>query len=149
MAVPAKFRNLKDKVTKPKRFEVEKGQVRRFAAAIGETDPIHFDEDVAKAAGFPSLVGPTAFPSCFHAHEELMEIFGLDNRATMHAEEEYEYFKPICAGDVLDVQHRVVDVYDKDTPNGNIVFVVIETRATTAKDQLVFKGRRVLVELRK
>ncbi|MEZ4270999.1 MAG: MaoC family dehydratase N-terminal domain-containing protein [Myxococcota bacterium] len=73
---------------------------------------------------------------------------GLNSRATMHAEEEYEYFRPICVGDEVSVVHRVVDAYDKRAPNGKLIFVVVESRGTDKRSRAVFKGRRVLVELK-
>ena len=68
---------------------------------------------------------------------------------TVHQEEEYEYFKPILAGDVLSVVHTVSNVYDKQVPNGQLVFIVIESRGNDKRGKTVFKSRRVLVELRK
>ena len=41
--------------------QVEAGQLRFFAKAIGETDPISSDEDAAKAAGHPALPVPPTF----------------------------------------------------------------------------------------
>ena len=41
--------------------EVEKGRLRFFAKAIGETDPVYFDEKAAKAAGHPGLLVPPTF----------------------------------------------------------------------------------------
>ncbi len=136
------------KATRPAVFEVEKGQVRRFAQAIGEDNPVHLDEKAAKAAGFSSLVAPPTFVAALSAVRSLLAELGVDAQATMHAEEEYEYFKPICAGDVVTVTHRVADVYDKQAPNGRLVFVVVETRGNDARGKAMFKGRRVLVELK-
>lgn len=149
MAISPQYKSLVGKTSKPTVFEVEKGQIRRFAAAIGEENLIHYDEAAAKAAGFPSLVGPPTFASALHNTAALYQEIGVDESSTMHAEEEYEYFRPICAGDEITVAHRVSDVYDKTTQTGKLVFVVIETRGTDAKSRPVFKGRRVLVELKR
>ena len=46
----------------------------------------------------------------------------------MHQEEEYEFFKPIFAGDEIKVVHSVVNAYDKALPNGRLIYIVIETR---------------------
>jgi len=35
--------------------------IRRFATATGETDPIHFDTEAARAAGHPDIVAPPMF----------------------------------------------------------------------------------------
>jgi hydroxyacyl-ACP dehydratase HTD2-like protein with hotdog domain len=149
VAVTAPYKTLIGKATEPVEMEVEKGQVRRFAAAIGEDGLIHYDEEAAKAAGYPSLIGPPTFASALHVTTELYDQLGLDDSNIMHAEEEYEYFQAICAGDVITVTHAIADIYDKKTPTGALVFVVIETRGVDPKDKLVFKGRRVLVELKR
>ena len=41
--------------------EVEKGRLKFFAQAIGETDPIYTDEGAARAAGHPTLPAPPTF----------------------------------------------------------------------------------------
>lgn len=148
MAIPNKLKQKVGKATRPVLREVEKGQIRRFAAAIGEENPIHTDEKIAKAAGYSSLVAPLTFPASMCRIDSLLEELELDPQATMHAEEEYEYFRPICAGDEINVTHRLVDAYDKQAPNGRLLFIVIETRGTDKRSRPVFKGRRVLVELK-
>jgi len=149
MAMPNKMKQMIGKATRPTRFEIEKGQIRRFAAAIGEENPIHNSEEAATAAGFKSIVAPPTFGAALDATASLITELGLDSRSTMHAEEEYEYFRPLVAGDVITVVHKVTDAYDKAAPNGRLQFVVVETRATDAKSKPVFKGRRVLVELKR
>lgn len=148
MAIPSKLKAMVGKATKPHKVEVEKSQIRRFAAAIGEDNPIHLDEKAAKAAGYSSLVAPPTFPSVLNSIDGLLEEVGIDQQATMHAEEEYEYFRPICAGDEITVTHRVANAYDKQAPNGRLLFVVLETRGTDSRGRQVCKGRRVLVELK-
>ena len=86
---------------------------------------------------------------CEQAHQQLKEELGLDDSNIMHAEEEYAYFRPIIAGDAITVTHAIADIYDKQTPTGKLVYVVLETRGNDAKGRPVFKGRRVLVELKR
>ena len=42
--------------------EVEKGRLKFFAKAIGETDPIYTDEAAALAAGYRALPAPRRLP---------------------------------------------------------------------------------------
>ena len=44
----------------PQTAEIEKGRLRFFAKATGQTDPVYTDEDAAIAAGYPSLPAPPA-----------------------------------------------------------------------------------------
>jgi len=148
MTLSAKLKQLIGKSSAPLVIEVEKSQVRRFAAAIGETDPIHFDEVAAKAAGFSSLVAPPTFAAALIAPEVFVEDFGWDPQSIMHRAEEYEYFRPICAGDVLHITQRISDVYEQAGQGQDVlVFAVVESRAHDAKNRAVWKGRRVLVKL--
>ncbi len=41
--------------------QVERGQIRFFAKALGETNPVHSDIDAARAAGYPDLAAPPSF----------------------------------------------------------------------------------------
>jgi acyl dehydratase len=41
--------------------DVEKGRLRFFAKAIGETNPIYTDEAAAREAGYRALVAPPTF----------------------------------------------------------------------------------------
>ena len=149
MALSTTLKKMIGKPTDSVVFEIEKNQIRRFANAIGETGAIHFDEKAARSAGYPSLIAPPTFASALQDFEALLERLEINPHAIMHAEEEYEYFKPIYAGDTVVVTHTVVDAYEKDAPRGRLVFVVVEIRGNDKRSKAIFKGRRVLVEVRK
>src|SRR5207249_4088356 len=53
--------------------DVEKGAIRRFAEALGETNPIYFEEAAARAAGYRSVVAPPTFPTTLRAGSDLRE----------------------------------------------------------------------------
>ncbi len=147
--ISPKLKQLIGKSTPPTTVDIEKGQIRRFAAAIGEESRIHYDEDAAQDAGFRSIVAPPTFPTVLTPPDVFLNDFGGDPQAVMHRAEEYEYFRPICAGDTLQVTHRVSDVYEQPGGGGStLVFAVFETRATDGRARPVFKGRRVVVKLK-
>jgi acyl dehydratase len=149
VAISPKLKQLIGKSTPPHPVEIEKGQIRRFAAAIGEESRVHYDEDVAREAGFRSIVAPPTFPTVLTPPDVFLDEFGWDPQQVMHRAEEYEYFRPICAGDTLEVSHRISDVYEQPGGGGGtLVFAVLETRATDGRERPVFKGRRVVVKLK-
>ena len=148
MAVSAKIKRLVGKAMPATEYQVEAGTVRRLARAIGEDNPIHIDSDVAKAAGYPALVGTLTLPSAFMDLQPLLAEMDLEPQGVMHAEEEQEYFRPICVGDTLSVAHRLLDAYDKPSAGGRLIFLVFETRAHDSRGRDVFKTRRVLVALK-
>ncbi|EKD36138.1 MAG: hypothetical protein ACD_75C01618G0003 [uncultured bacterium] len=133
--------------SKPHTVDVEKGRLRFFAKAIGETDPIYTDEAAARAAGYNSLPAPPTFAFCLEMEKpnpfEDLEAMGIDLGKVLHAEQSFTYHGPICAGDRLTFQSRVADIYDKK--NGALDFVVQDCTVTNQNGVLVSELRRVIV----
>ena len=134
-------------VSEERVIDVEKGQVRLFAKAIGETNPIHFDDEAAKAAGYRGIVAPATFASCLRllapAKIPTNEQMGIDYKKILNAEEDCQYEKIICAGDRLTLVTEVVDIYDKK--GGALEFLVRETKITNEAGELVFSVVNKLV----
>ena len=82
-------------------FEIELGQVTRgrivrFAGAIGDFNPIHYDDEFARKAGMPSAI----------AHGPLVFALALDGLVRKFGGANIEAFKvrlkaPVVAGDTL------------------------------------------------
>lgn len=127
--------------------EVEKRWVRSFAEAIGETDPVYFDETAAKAAGYRSLPAPPTFPFAMIMERNqsfmILDELGIDKRRAMHAEQSFTYHTDLCAGDVLTGRQRVVDVYDKK--NGALEFLVTDIRLDNQRGEHVCDLRTTVV----
>ena len=65
----------------------------------------------------------------------------------MHGEQEFEYFTPIRAGDVLTAQDRIVSITEKESRRaGKLQIAVIETTFHNQKGEKVQVARRTLVE---
>ncbi|WP_235736364.1 MaoC family dehydratase N-terminal domain-containing protein [Nocardioides alcanivorans] len=96
---------------------VERGRLRAFAAAIGESDPIYTDVERARSAGHPDLpVPPTFF---FSLSLEAPEPFGyltrlgIDLSRILHGEQRFDYHAMAHAGDTLRLTERITDVVSK------------------------------------
>lgn len=135
------------KVYEPFTMEVEKGRLRSFAKAIGETNPIYFDEAAAKQAGYRSIPAPLTFPFVAAMEAEqpfvLLADLGIDKRKTVHGEQQFTYFSQIVAGDRLTGQQKIVEMYDKK--GGALTFIVTETRLTNQMNEAVCDMRTVIV----
>lgn len=130
--------------------DVEKGRLRFFAKAIGETDPIYTDESAARDAGHPALPVPPTFLFCLNSEvgelSKALEVLQMDLGRILHAEQAFDYHRMAYAGDVLHFETWVADVYDKK--GGALHFVVQETRVTNQKGEHVADLRSTLVERR-
>ncbi|MFA7281017.1 MAG: MaoC family dehydratase N-terminal domain-containing protein [Sterolibacterium sp.] len=132
----------------PYAVEVEKGRLRFFAKAIGETDPIFVDEGAAQAAGYRSLPLPPTFLFAMEIDRPdplawFAEV-GMELPKVLHGEQSFTYHRQACAGDILTFESRIVDVYDKK--NGALDFIVKETRVIDQAGNHVADLRSVIVQ---
>lgn len=119
--------------------EVEKGRLRFFAKATGQTDPVYTDEDAARAAGLPALPVPPTFLFCLEMDAPdpgaLRNQLGIDIAKILHGEQRFRYHRMAFAGDRLTFEQRVADLYDKK--GGALEFMVRETRVTNQRGEHV------------
>ncbi|MGJ3699997.1 MaoC family dehydratase N-terminal domain-containing protein [Variovorax sp. AFSI2.2] len=131
----------------PFQVEVEKGRLRFFAKATGQTDPIYTDEAAARDAGHPGLPVPPTFFFCLEMEAPnpaaIRELLGMDYRSLLHGEQGFSYYTMAYAGDTLTFRQRIEDIYDKK--NGALEFVVRKTRVSNQQGELVAELRCVTV----
>lgn len=127
--------------------DVEKGRLRFFAKATGQTDPVYADEAAARAAGFPSLPVPPTFLFCLEMEAPdpaaIRNLLGMDYRTLLHGEQGFTYHRMAFAGDTLTFEQRIDDIYDKK--GGALEFVVRKTRVTNQRGEDVAELRAVTV----
>ena len=125
-------------------WEVEKGHIRRFCEAIGDSNPIYRDEAAAKQAGHPRIPAPPTFPIALRPND-VREGMGIDMKKVLHGEQEFEFRRPLYAGDVLTIVQRIADIYEKQGKSGAMDFLVLETVATDAEGETVYTARANVV----
>ena len=127
---------------------VEKGRLRFFAKATGQTDPVYTDEAAAQAAGHPGLPVPPTFFFCLEMESPdpaaIRNLLGLDYRRVLHGEQGFTYHRMAYAGDVLSYEQRIEDIYDKK--GGALEFVVRKTRVTNQRGEHVADLRSITVQ---
>jgi acyl dehydratase len=133
--------------TAPRSVEVETGQLRFFARATGETNPIYFNQASASAAGHPALPAPPTFLFCLASlapdTESVMTKLAIDIGKVLHGEQSFTYGRPIYAGDTITLKTRVADIYDKR--GGALDFIVEDTTARNQNGEFVGVARTVIV----
>ncbi|MFI1829295.1 MaoC family dehydratase N-terminal domain-containing protein [Streptomyces sp. NPDC020412] len=112
--------------------EVERGRLRFFALATGQTDPGYLDPAAAEAAGRRDLPVPPTFFFCLEMENphrgDLLAGLGVDPRTILHGGQSFEYHAMAYAGDRLTFTTEVTDVYAKK--GGALEFIVRTTRVT-------------------
>lgn len=137
-------RNVIGKESEPVYYEIEKGAIAKFADAIGDENPIYFDEDAAKAKGYKSIPAPLTFPTTFRTWQpEWYEK--IDKSKLLHAEQEYIYQRRLCAGEKIKCVEKVTNIYEKQGKNGKLTFIVREKNGFDQNNDLVFTEIQTLV----
>jgi acyl dehydratase len=112
--------------------DVEKGRLKFFAKAIGQTDPVYTDEAAAKLAGHPALPVPPTFLFCLEMESPnpgaLRDLLDIPIPKVLHGEQRFTYHAMAFAGDTLTFEQRIADIYAKK--GGLLEFIVRETRVT-------------------
>jgi acyl dehydratase len=129
----------------PFTVEVEKGAIRRFAEAIGETTAIYFDEAFARSLGYPGIVAPPTFPTAFRPPSEPTWRHGLDEGRILAGEQGFRYRRPIYAGDRLQCELRLTDVQDKRSGKGSMELMIQDLIITSTSGDKVCVNRRVVI----
>lgn len=126
-------------VSPPRTIAVEKGQLKFFAKATGEDNPIYFDEDAAAAAGHRALPAPPSFAFSLALgappdRGDILRDMGADLHTILHGEQTFRHFAQIYAGDSITLVTETMDVYSKK--GGALEFVLQRTRAQNQDGQL-------------
>lgn len=128
-------------------FEVEKGRLRFFAKATGETRAEYLNESAARAAGYRSLPAPPTFLMASDLDAGIMftllDELGVPIGNILHGEQSFTYHQQVCAGDVLTVDSRIADIYAKK--GGALEFIVKDSVIRDQKGALVMEARSIIV----
>lgn len=129
----------------PFAVEVEKGAIRRFAEAIGETSEIYFDEAFAQSLGYPGIIAPPTFPTTFRPPSKPAWVHGLDEGRILAGEQGFRYWRPILAGERLHCELRLTDVQDKRGHNGDMELIIQDLVVRSPSGDMVCVNRRVVI----
>ena len=146
-------RSAKGRSTPKVWVRADRDRIRFFAKVLGETNPIHFDVEAARAEGHMDLVAPASFFAVLQtlANEELERrgeptanrIARCDQRYLLHGEETYTYHGLIYAGDDLEVVTTIVDFFDKK--GGDLEFVTYRIEVAHPERGLLIESKRNLL----
>ena len=108
---------------------VEAGHVRRFAEAVGDSNP-RWKVEVP-----PTFLVALA-PVSLHLSEA--EEYG---QGWLNGGNRFEYFVPVKIGDEITASGRVAEVYEKEGSSGNLLFIIFESDYKNQRGELVARLR--------
>ncbi len=125
---------------------VEDLHIRRFARAIGDDNVLFTDAAKAKKTPHKGLIASPTFATIFGFESEgARGDLEYDRAKLVHGEQEYEYFRPLKAGDRITVQSRITDIYEKEGKAGTMDFIVTEMTGVDQRGRKVFTARSTAI----
>ena len=128
------------KIYPPFEYEVGKEKIAEYARAVGEDNPVYFDREEAREAGFRDVAAPPMFAVVFSSGSVAPGIFdpevGINFAMMVHGGQEIVWGEPVCAGDVITTETTVKDISEK----GGMGFYVFESVSTNQDGDQVVRG---------
>jgi len=111
----------------PHEYEVGREKIREYALAVGEDNPVYFERDAARAAGFRDVAAPPMFAVVYSSGAVGPVLFdpdvGINFALLVHGGQEFIWGEPVCSGDVIATTMEVKDITEK----GGMGFYVFES----------------------
>jgi acyl dehydratase len=124
----------------PAVYAVGREKIKEYAAAVGETNPIHLDPEAARGAGHADVVAPPMFAVVYSAPAMGPAIMdpevGINLPAMVHGGQEFVWGPPVVAGDEITTTASVKQIYERDGRG----FYVFETTSTNQDRETVCSG---------
>jgi acyl dehydratase len=145
-------------------FEIEKEPIRRFADAVGDPNPLYWDEDYARKSRYGSLIAPPGFLSSLWFSGRSVK-WGPKERPTeslgppalmnalylagyhkiLDTGIDYEFYQMVKAGHTITAVSTVKDIMERSAKEGKVVFLVTETIFTDQAGNPVMKARSMTI----
>jgi acyl dehydratase len=128
--------------TEPDRAVMTAGDIRAFADAIGDSNPIFRDEAAAKQAGFAHIPVPPTFITRLRVP---FAEAGLDPMRSqiLHTEQEYAYTRPLLSGDTVVGRHRIASI--RQSGRGDLAIMTLEQFVDDIDGERIATGKATLL----
>jgi acyl dehydratase len=124
----------------PTLYAVGREKVREYALAVGETNPLHLDHEVARSHGYADVVAPPMFAVVYSAQAIGNAMFdeevGIDFDRLLHGAQEFRWGPLVVAGDEITTSMTLQDI----SRRAGMGFYVFESVSTNQRDETVCVG---------
>ena len=151
--VPDELKQHIGKIDPPHVREIEKGAIRRYAEAVGDDNPLYYDEEYAAKTRYGGIIAPPGFFGWSIKPATASEgIIGLMTAmieagyaGILDGGMAYELFLPVRAGDTLVASPKVKDVTAKEGKSGTMMVCQFEVSYLNQNGDLVAKAFQTLI----
>jgi acyl dehydratase len=98
-------------------YAVGREKVREYAAAVGESNPLYYDLEAARAAGHADLLAPPMFVVVYCSSAFMTALFDpelqIDFAHLVHGAQAFHWQQPVVAGDEITTTLSVKDISER------------------------------------
>lgn len=151
--VPDELKQHIGKIDPPHVREVERGAIRRYADAVGNDNPLYFDEEYASESRYGTIIAPPGFfgwsmqsvPSSEGIIGLMTAMINAGYYRILDGGMSYEFFLPVREGDIIIASPKVKDVTAKEGKSGTMMVCDFETTYLNQNGDLVAKAYQTLI----
>lgn len=136
--------------------ELGRAAIRYFALAIGDENPLYFDDEYARANGYDGVIAPPTLVcetnqfiasgrpgSAYIGHSWDLPVTGC---RLIRGGNDYEFFRPVRPEDRVTVRWRLVDITERTTSKGVPMLVIVsEATYTDEKGEQLAKNTETII----
>ncbi len=116
---------------------ITKDEILKFAAALGETNPLYTDEEAAAQGPYGGLVAPPTFVTRLRPQKMTPEHMPRFGKVGFDGGRDLESFTPVRPGDALKMVSTIHDIYEKTGRSGSMYFIVLRNEITNQNGEKV------------
>ena len=124
----------------PVTYQASRAKIAEYANVIGAENPVHFDLESARGAGYRDVVAPPMFCVVYSAPALAPAVLdpevGMNLAAMVHGGQEFEWGEPVCSGDEITTTASCTDIYEKDGKG----FYVFESTSLNQDGDMTVRG---------
>jgi acyl dehydratase len=130
--------------------KIERSKIKMFVEATTDNNPLWQDEEYARKTVHGGTLVPPGFLVAMQVEGESPGFYMpymLNLKGAIDAGGEWEFFRPIRPDDIIVVDRKYVDLYEKKGSLGNMLFNVFETTYRNQRGEIVAKGKWTSIRL--
>lgn len=155
-AIPAEVQALIGKETSHV-YDVTAKDIRRYAQAIGDPNPLYWDEEHAKKTRYGGIIAPPLFCHTLAFEDAPVDQLRPDGTPkeldvplpttrAMGGGSVFEVGEPVRPGDVITVKKTILDVYTKAGKSGEMFFIVLDTVYVNQRGETVAREKATFIQ---
>ena len=138
-------------------MEVERGAIKKYADAIGDQNPLYWDDDYAATTRHGGTIAPPGFfgwrmrwnetlPLFTRFREELKStMIEAGFKQLLDGGQEFDFYHPVHAGDILASTQEMKSIVEREGKSGTMLLSVMETTYINQHGTLVARARQTII----